>query len=125
MPDGKRAVVAYADGSFRIFDLKTEQVLHNVNAFPDKLSICAIDVKSDNQLIAVGSVEGEVKIFNSQNGKNLGGFLCSKRSEGDDDSFSNAVESILFSAPELNTLVVATLDGTVSVWDVSTHVMFF
>ena len=126
LPDGRRVVVGYSDGIIRVFDLKTEEVTHNVSVFESKSSIVAIDTRSDNTLIALGSVEGEVKIFNVLSGKIVGHFQNAKRSNNDDEqqeeSYSEAVESVLFSTPEGNQLVTGSLNGLLSVWDLSSQV---
>lgn len=126
LPDGRRVVVGYSDGIIRVFDLKTEEVTHNVSVFESKSSIVAIDTRSDNTLIALGSVEGEVKIFNVLSGKIVGHFQNAKRSNNDEEqqeeSYSEAVESVLFSTPEGNQLVTGSLNGLLSVWDLSSQV---
>ena len=45
LPDGKKSAVGYSDGSLRIFDLRTGDVLHNLSLFNDKSPICAIDAR--------------------------------------------------------------------------------
>ena len=65
--------------------MKTEEVTHNVSVFESKSSIVAIDTRSDNTLIALGSVEGEVKIFNVLSGKIVGHFQNAKRSNNDEE----------------------------------------
>jgi len=124
LPDGKKSAVGYSDGSLRIFDLRTGDVLHNLSVFNDKSPICAIDARTDNQLIAVGSAEGEVVIVNNQTGKIVANFSCKKRqtNEDEEESGSNSVESLIFSTPETNHLLTADVDGNFMVWDLSSHV---
>jgi len=124
LPDGKKSAVGYSDGSLRIFDLRTGDVLHNLSLFNDKSPICAIDARTDNQLIAVGSAEGEVVIVNNQTGKIVANFSCKKRqtNEDEEESGSNSVESLIFSTPETNHLLTADVDGNFMVWDLSSHV---
>jgi len=124
LPDGKKSAVGYSDGSLRIFDLRTGDVLHNLSLFNDKSPICAIDARTDNQLIAVGSAEGEVVIVNNQTGKIVANFSCKKRqtNEDEEESGSNSVESLIFSTPETNHLLTADVDGNFIVWDLSSHV---
>ncbi len=129
LPDGKRAAVAYGDGSMRIFNLKSEEVLHNVTGTNGhEAAICALDARSDNNLIATGGQDGVAKIFNTQSGKSIASFQCSKKpsaqeTEDDEEPASRGVESVLFSQPAQNQLVTGTLDGTLNVWDISSQVM--
>merc|ERR1712223_2206816 len=100
LPDGKRIAVAYGDGSIKLFDLKTGEVLNNFahydksNSSHDSetsigMPIASLNVRSDGggQILASGGVNGVTKIFNTSTGKTIG-----------------------------------TLNGKVTVWDVSTHV---
>ena len=43
LPDGRKSAVGYSDGSMRIFDLRTGEVVHNLSLFKNKAAICAID----------------------------------------------------------------------------------
>ena len=125
LPDGKKAGVGYADGSIRIFDLKSEEVVHNLNAvFSDKGAVTALASRSDNQLIAAGSAEGEILVINTSNGKKIASFSAKKRpgASPDESSGSNSIESLLFSPPELNQLISADVDGNFTVWDLSSQV---
>ena len=74
-----------------------------------KIFLC----RTDNQLIAVGSAEGEVVIVNNQSGKIVANFSCKKRqtNEDEEESGSNSVESLIFSTPETNHLLTADVDG--------------
>ena len=70
-----------------------------------------------------------------QAGKNLTSLVCAtapssasnepgpSSADGDEESApKTAVEAVLFSASEANQLITGTLEGTVTVWDISTHV---
>ena len=129
LPDGKRVVVAYADGSLRIFDLKSEELLHNVAPFDSKAAVCALDVRTDNQLIVAGSAEGEVAIVNANSGKILACFSCgagskSANSDPEDPTASPAisVEAVLFTSPELNQVIAGDINGQITVWDLASQV---
>jgi WD40 repeat protein len=43
LPDGRKSAVGYSDGSMRIFELRTGEVVHNLSLFKNKAAICAID----------------------------------------------------------------------------------
>ena len=63
----------------------------------------------------MGSVEGEIGIVNSQNGKIVANFSGKKRQTNEDEeemeSGSNSIESLIFSKPESNHLLSADVDG--------------
>jgi len=127
LPDGKKSAVGYSDGSLRIFDLRSGEVVHNLSLFTNKSAICSIDSRSDNQLIAAGSADGDIVIVNHQNGKIVANFSSKKRqsnsiNEDEEESGNNSIESIIFSTPETNQLLTADIDGNLMVWDLSSHV---
>jgi len=127
LPDGRKSAVGYSDGSMRIFDLRTGEVVHNLSLFKNKAAICAIDSRSDNQIIAVGSAEGEVVIVNHQTGKIVANFSSKKRqsnsiNEDEEENGNSSIESLIFSTPETNQLLTADVDGNLMVWDLSSHV---
>merc|ERR1719511_25195 len=137
LPDGKRISVAYADGSIKLFDLKTGEVLNNFVHY-DKSNNCdendtlgtpitSLDVRSDGggQILASGGVNGVTKIFNTSTGKTIGNLLCESSNTQDSESdtpSTTTVEDILFSSCDHNVLITGTLNGKVTIWDVSTHV---
>jgi WD40 repeat protein len=64
---GKRTVVGYGDGSMRLFDLKTGNVLFNMtgnNAHSG--AVTSLDSQDGNVLVASGGVDGVTKVFNTQ-----------------------------------------------------------
>ncbi|TRY61942.1 hypothetical protein TCAL_03720 [Tigriopus californicus] len=127
LPDGKRAIVGYGDGSMRLFDLKSGDVVHNLSGNAGhSASVTSIAVRSDNNLIGTGGVDGSAKLFNTQSGKSIGTFMCGTHSndpDGDEEIDSKStVESILFSKPEMNLMLTGTLEGTVNVWDLASQV---
>ena len=81
-----------------------------------------MDARSDNTLIALGNVDGEVKIFNIQSGKVVAHFQNAKRHNEENDDFNEAIESVLFSTPEGNQVITGNLEGMLSVWDLSSQV---
>ena len=138
LPDGKRIAVAYGDGSIKLFDLKTGEVLNNFahydksNSSDDSetsigMPIASLNVRSDGggQILASGGVNGVTKIFNTSTGKTIGNLLCGGSNTQDSDSdtpSTTTVEDILFSSCDHNVLITGTLNGKVTIWDVSTHV---
>ena len=137
-PDGKRIAVAYGDGSIKLFDLKTGEVLNNFIHYEKSsnpsdgeetlgMPISSLAVRSDGggQILASGGVNGVTKIYNTSTGKTIGNLACgssnSRESEGELPN-TTAVEDILFSNGDQNVIATGTLSGKVTIWDVSTHV---
>jgi len=137
LPDGKRIAVAYADGSIKLFDLKTGEVLNSFvhydksNSSDDNETfvspIASLDVRTDGggQILASGGVNGITKIYNTTTGKTIGNLLCGGSNSQETDSDipnTTTVEAIVFSNGEHNVVVTGTLSGKVTIWDVSTQV---
>lgn len=67
---GKRAVAGYEDGSIRMFDLKSGQMLHQVSDDSQDVSpVISVAVQKDDALVIFGSTDGKAKLFNTSNGK--------------------------------------------------------
>ena len=128
MPDGKRILVGYSDGSMRLFDLKSGDVVHSLTGNNAHTSaVTSLDARADNVLVASGGVDAVAKLFNTQSGKNIGAFDCGKSggsggsssmAEEDPDEAvesGNACESVLFAKPEMNYLLTGTLSGRITV----------
>jgi WD40 repeat protein len=113
--------VGYGDGTMRLFDLKSGEVLHSLTgSSAHTSSVASLAVKDDNNLLASGGVDGTAKLFNTQSGKSIGTFACGMKQ--DDGESKSTVESMVFTRSEQNFLVTGSLDGLVSVWDLSTQV---
>lgn len=115
LPDGKRAVTAYEDGSFRLWDLKGGSVTHAVTGGnAHSLAVTCLDCSDD--LVATGSTDGGVKLTNAGNGKVLASLRCD--ASGDD---ANSVETVGLD-PSVTTLAIGMLSGNLGLWDVGTLV---
>lgn len=139
LPDGKRTIVAYGDGTLRLFDLKSGDLVHNFSGINGHdCSIVSLDVKSpEGNLVAAGAVDGTVKLLNLTSGKSICTFSCgsstpqqqnSQQNENEDEEMEDAVDSncgveaVLFStSADMNFLVSGTLEGKVGVWDIATQ----
>lgn len=67
---GKRIVVGYSDGSAKVFDLKTLDVLQHLSAHNAHTNtISSIDCHRDNNLIVTGSLDSTAKLYHTQTGK--------------------------------------------------------
>lgn len=120
MPNGTHLLAGYDDGSLKIWDLKTASSLFNISC--DASISCITYAKSGN-LIAAGSLNGSVNLI-SNLGKVIGSFRVdspttsssSQEDEGTEESVS--IESLTFS-PDDQLLAVGSLNGKLSIWDVS------
>ena len=75
---GKRIVVGYSDGSAKVFDLKTLDVLQHLNANNAHTNtISSIDCHRDNNLIVTGSLDSTAKLYHTQTGKVFANFYFS------------------------------------------------
>lgn len=125
MPDGKRAVVGYEDGSVRLWDLKQGNAVHVIKgADGHQGALTCLDINNDGSLVLTGSVDGQAKLINTNTGKVLCAFSVEsvkpKDSMGEEDS--NSVESVGF-CKVLPLVAVAYLDGTLAIYDLSSHAL--
>lgn len=108
MSDGMKIVSAYADGSIRVFDLKTRQAILQLND-PTNAEIICIDLNPNNVLLAVGCIDSTVKIINLNACKVIGTLLCKspeKPSTNDSTSVKPTDRTTDGSDPELQTVRV-------------------
>jgi len=129
MKDGKRAVLGYEDGSVRVFDLKTTELVH---AFSEGLAqdsaITSIATHHNNTLIIAGTLDGSARVYNANNGKIVCTLNCQvilPSEEGDEMSSSDepnhTVEVVGFCPTLPHIAVTGTLAGFITVWDVNTQ----
>uniref|UniRef100_A0A7N8XP32 Angio-associated migratory cell protein n=1 Tax=Mastacembelus armatus TaxID=205130 RepID=A0A7N8XP32_9TELE len=103
LPDGKRAVVGYEDGTVRVWDLKQGNTIHVIKGQDGHQgSLTCLACNKDGSLILTGSV------------------VLSKGSK--DEEETNSVESVGF-CNILPLIAVAYLDGTLAIYDLSTQVL--
>lgn len=121
--DGKRAVAGYEDGSIRMFDLKSGQMLHQVSDDSQDVSpVINVVVQKDDALVIFGSTDGKAKLFNTSNGKLIGSLNCEVSDGADDEAaalLDHTVEAVTFCHQMPNIAVTATLAGYITIWDVS------
>ncbi|XP_076017993.1 angio-associated migratory cell protein [Genypterus blacodes] len=125
LPDGKRAVVGYEDGTVRVWDLKQGNAVHVIKGQDGHQgALTCLACNKDGSLVLTGSVDGRAKIINTVTGKVVGVFSVergkAKGSEGAAES--NSVESVGF-CNVLPLIAVAYLDGTLGVYDLSTQTL--
>ncbi|XP_077468427.1 angio-associated migratory cell protein [Stigmatopora argus] len=125
LPDGKRAVVGYENGSVRLWDLKQGNSIHVIKGQDGhRGALTCIACSKDSSLLLTGSVDGCAKLINSATGKVVGVFtLDGGKSKGlRDEEDSNSVESVGF-CNVLPLLAVAYLDGILAIYDIPTQVL--
>ncbi len=67
---GKRLLAGYACGTLKLFDLKSVDAVFNFTKnVPNSSSVLCVAAHPTKNVVASGSADGLVKLFNSQNGK--------------------------------------------------------
>lgn len=119
MPDGKRAVIGYTDGSVKVFDLKSGTAVGNLAPSEAQASaILCINVHHDNTLVVAGSADGKVMLMKSQPVKVISVFDVRNADVKDDEQLS--VESVAFCWDPMLPLVAAgTMFGYLYIWDIA------
>lgn len=114
--DGRFLVSGSGDKSARVwdiekgqcvFDLRIEDFIHNEQG-PIDAGITSVALSPDGKLVAAGSLDTMVRVWNVQTGHQV------ERLKGHKDS----VYSVAFS-PDGKCLVSGSLDRTLRVWDLS------
>ncbi|BEI79920.1 hypothetical protein CcaverHIS002_0104490 [Cutaneotrichosporon cavernicola] len=114
--DGRFLVSGSGDKSARVwdiekgacvFDLRIEDFIHNEHG-PIDAGITSVALSPDGKLVAAGSLDTMVRVWNVQTGQQV------ERLKGHKDS----VYSVAFS-PDGKSLVSGSLDRTLRVWDVT------
>ncbi|XP_022067707.1 angio-associated migratory cell protein [Acanthochromis polyacanthus] len=125
LPDGKRAVVGYEDGTVRVWDLKQGNAIHVIKGQDGHQGeLTCLACNKDGSLVLTGSVDGSAKLINTTTGKVVGAFSVDgvKARGSKDEEKSNSVESVGF-CNILPLIAVAYLDGTLAIYDLSTQVL--
>ncbi|AWO96022.1 putative angio-associated migratory cell protein isoform 2 [Scophthalmus maximus] len=96
LPDGKRAVVGYGDGTVRVWDLKQGNAIHVIKGQDGHQgSLTCLACNKDGSLVLTGSVDGIAKLINTATGKVVGSFSVEGKAKGSKDE-ENSVESVGF-----------------------------
>uniref|UniRef100_A0ABI7YYG2 Angio associated migratory cell protein n=1 Tax=Felis catus TaxID=9685 RepID=A0ABI7YYG2_FELCA len=128
LPDGKRAVVGYEDGTIRIWDLKQGSPIHVLKGTEGHQGpLTCVATNQDGSLILTGSVDCQAKLVSATTGKVVGVFrpetVASQPSVGEgEESESNSVESLGFCSV-MPLAAVGYLDGTLAIYDLSTQTL--
>uniref|UniRef100_A0A8C4FDR9 Angio-associated migratory cell protein n=1 Tax=Dicentrarchus labrax TaxID=13489 RepID=A0A8C4FDR9_DICLA len=133
LPDGKRAVVGYEDGTVRVWDLKQGNAIHIVKGQDGHQgALTCLSCNKDGSLVLTGSVDGCAKLINTATGK-VGDLKTEKNptlsnlwDSATCDTVSQLCCSFLNVSLVLSSLpliAVAYLDGTLAIYDLSTQVL--
>lgn len=121
--DDKRLAAGYNDGTFKLWDIKNQQVL--LNLAPDVASdeneeqtipsITTIAADNENQIIITGSVDGTAKLIGNN------GLIGTLKIPTSNPSEVFSIERVLIDCPglEFKVAVTANLGGKVIIWDVA------
>lgn len=124
--DNVKLAAGYGDGTFKLWDLKTQQILLNVppenktNENEDESlpppAITSLCTDSENSLVIAGCIDGVAKLYGS-NG--VIGTLAASPTSKTSELYS--VERVLLDCPgfEVKVAVTGSLNGKVYVWDVA------
>ncbi|XP_077176767.1 angio-associated migratory cell protein [Paroedura picta] len=128
LPDGKRAVVGYEDGTVRFWDLKQGSSLHVLKGQDGHQGpLTCLASNKDGSLVLTGSVDCHAKLVNSATGKVVFVFraesIVPKPSAGEaEEAESNSVESLGF-CNVMPLAAVGYLDGTLAIYDLATQTL--
>ncbi|KAL4660196.1 angio-associated migratory cell protein-like [Arapaima gigas] len=125
LPDGKRTMVGYEDGTVRLWDLKQGSTIHVIKGQCQdghQGALTCMACNKDGSLVLTGSVDSQAKLINTAIGKVVGVYSEDGRGKGskEDEAESNSVESVGF-CNVLPLIAVAYLDGTLAIYDLSTQ----
>ncbi|KAB5583855.1 hypothetical protein PHYPO_G00100530 [Pangasianodon hypophthalmus] len=123
LPDGKRAMVGYEDGTLRLWDLKQGNTIHVIKGYDGHQGpLTSMECNKDGTLVLTGSTDGQAKLINTSTGKVLGSFSIENTEEKNtmEEQDSISVESVGF-CNVLPLIAVAYLDGTLAIYDLTTQ----
>ncbi|XP_060775044.1 angio-associated migratory cell protein isoform X2 [Neoarius graeffei] len=70
LPDGKRAMVGYEDGTLRLWDLKQGSAIHVIKGYDGHQGpLTSMECSKDGTLVLTGSTDGRAKLINTSTGK--------------------------------------------------------
>lgn len=124
MPDGKRAVIGFEDGTVKVVDLATGATTCKFSTESTELgNILSIAVHPDNNLIVAGSMNAKLALFKTQPPKTVGVLDCSETAApvdgNDSDLPSYSIEVALFVSLEGYDALVVGTDFAIHIWDYS------
>ncbi|XP_019409890.1 PREDICTED: angio-associated migratory cell protein [Crocodylus porosus] len=126
LPDGKRVVVGYEDGTVRVWDLKQGSSIHVLKGQDGHQGpLTCVASSKDGSLVLTGSVDCQAKLVNAATGKVVcvfqeGSAALLPPAGGAEEPESNSVESLGF-CNVMPLAAVGYLDGTLAIYDLSTQ----
>ncbi len=115
-PDGTRLASASLDGTAKLWDVQSGQVLQTF--LGHESFVYAVTFSPDGTQIATASQDGMAKIWNVENGEFI------REVSHDDDVPNNGVIGVDFS-PDGRRLATASQDNSVKIWDVMSGELLF
>lgn len=126
-PDGRFALSCSADGTLRIWAPKTG-VCRHVFRFDAGLNCLGISGGSDNQLVIVGSEDGQAHVCHTGTKKVVASLRHYEHShefstDDPDDApeLPTSVEAVAFCRSNPNWCATGGVDGVLKVWDLANH----
>lgn len=138
LPDGKRLVVGYEDGTIRVIDLRTGSILAMVPSnLGHSATITALDCHSDNNLILSAAIDGKTILSTANTGKVIcilqmlnapqrSSTITDDQASGSSNGETNTnwVETAAFSKdPSFQVAVTGTIKGEIFIWDISKQIL--
>uniref|UniRef100_A0A6G1SCZ0 Angio-associated migratory cell protein n=1 Tax=Aceria tosichella TaxID=561515 RepID=A0A6G1SCZ0_9ACAR len=80
LPDGMKMAVAYADGSLRVFDLKSKQPVSKLSE-PGNSEIITIDINPKKSVLAIGCLNSSIKLLTLEYLRPIGQLFCKTPAE--------------------------------------------
>ncbi|XP_015181937.1 PREDICTED: angio-associated migratory cell protein [Polistes dominula] len=122
LPDGKRLAVGYEDGTIRVFDLKSNNMISTIPSnVGHNAAITALDCYIDNNLILSAAVDGKTILSMAHTGKIISILqdLNSEQENDMEDSDRNWVETVAFCKdPTFQVAATGSLNGEIFIWDI-------
>lgn len=109
-PDGKQLITASEDGSLVMWDPRSATAQWTLPPSQHEEGLLSMDIRSDGQILLVGSSTGRVLLIQVATGRLLAKW----------EGHTEAVESVSFCGTQ-PLAVSGSMDGTVRIWDVNTH----
>ncbi|XP_065566334.1 angio-associated migratory cell protein-like isoform X2 [Artemia franciscana] len=115
---GDRFACGYADGTVKIWNLKTSTPVYTMSETTGRddevamMKLC-IDINKSDQMLMTGGADGNVTFYNPKTGVDICKVSCGRDA-------SDSIEAVSFSPPSYHLAAIGTLMGNLTIWDIST-----